>query len=485
MKSVYLFIIVALTCLTSIAQELRNGNFEDDSPKSEINLNYWKKAWGNPDNFSVKNGPDGKYLQIIGNSENDVGFITQTIKTTSSEALQILEITVDIKSGDIDGRGAGLNVEMYDSAGTLIALKDMGGYGSSLWQTEASDWKKMKIKTICPAQTTSIRAGMILYGEGLVKFDNYTLSLSPVKNQKSSQLAKTFIDSALHIISTNSLYRSSLNYDQLKQEALNISGMAEKPEDCYLAVEYLIAAVRSSGDNHSFFISAEEAAHWANSDDPEEQIEFAKAKMVKNCGYIMIPGFHSGNESLMQKFADSLQNSIRYLNAQNPAGWIVDLRQNTGGNMEPMITGIGPLLDTGKIGWLENIDGKRDHWYYINGKYAWDTEEGISASNPVQLKKKLPIAVLTSPTTGSSGEIVTISFIGNSNTKSFGEPTWGLTTGNGEYTLPDGSKIFLADTRMVDRNGRVYDGRITPDFEITNDGNTDTTLDAAIQSILK
>jgi carboxyl-terminal processing protease len=92
----------------------------------------------------------------------------------------------------------------------------------------------------------------------------------------------------------------------------------------------------------------------------------------------------------------------------------------------------------------------------------------------------LPVAVLTSNQTGSSGEIVTISFIGNAKTRSFGQPTWGLTTGNGDFALADGSKIYLASTVMADRNGKLYRSSIKPDEEI---GETMVKADVVILAV--
>ena len=98
------------------------------------------------------------------------------------------------------------------------------------------------------------------------------------------------------------------------------------------------------------------------------------------------------------------------------------------------------------------------------------------------VNKKLPIAVLTGNQTGSSGEAVVISFIGNEKTRFFGQPTWGLTTGNGSFDLIDGANIHLASTIMADRNGKKYYGSIQPDEIITEESKTseDIVLQTAI-----
>lgn len=121
----------------------------------------------------------------------------------------------------------------------------------------------------------------------------------------------------------------------------------------------------------------------------------------------------------------------------------------------------------------------------MKGKYFWDDDTGWKVSHPFIMPVQLPIAILTGNQTGSSGEAVVVSFIGNNHTKSFGQPTWGLTTGNGSFELQDGSQIFLASTVMADRNGNLYRGSMSPDVLVTGKSvnENDLALDTAIQWI--
>jgi C-terminal processing protease CtpA/Prc len=76
------------------------------------------------------------------------------------------------------------------------------------------------------------------------------------------------------------------------------------------------------------------------------------------------------------------------------------------------------------------------------------------------------VAVLTGPRTASSGEAVTISFIGRPRTRSFGLATAGLSTANSGFLLPDSSMIQLTVSVEADRNGRRYGEKIEPDETI-------------------
>jgi C-terminal processing protease CtpA/Prc len=73
------------------------------------------------------------------------------------------------------------------------------------------------------------------------------------------------------------------------------------------------------------------------------------------------------------------------------------------------------------------------------------------------------VAVLTGPRTASSGEAVTISFIGRPRTRSFGLPTAGLSTANATMTLPDGAMILLTTAVEADRTGKRYGEKLAPD----------------------
>ncbi len=56
---------------------------------------------------------------------------------------------------------------------------------------------------------------------------------------------------------------------------------------------------------------------------------------------ILVPGF-SGQDA--DGFATKLQAIVGELASKGPCGWIVDLRGNGGGNMWPMLAGVGPIL---------------------------------------------------------------------------------------------------------------------------------------------
>ena len=77
-----------------------------------------------------------------------------------------------------------------------------------------------------------------------------------------------------------------------------------------------------------------------------------------------------------------------------------------------------------------------------------------------------PVAVIYGNNTGSSGEVVAISFRGRANTMSFGQQTAGNTTRIDNLPMSDGASFNLASGYDVDRNRVEYRGRVMPDMLI-------------------
>ncbi len=477
------FIIASLTTLKG--QNFHNLDFMQKCDTSRTGLCYWDLSWGKEKSVSPAILDNKNAVAISGQKENSVVFVEQEAYINDMSEVQILSISSLIKCSEVIGKGAGLNIGLYDRNGALIASKDMGGFYSIDWFKGTNDWKKHTISIVCPKETKKIKIGMILFGKGTVWFSDFAVKTTLIIDRKPNKLSQKYINAACEIIAKNSLVRDSININSLKETALKIAGSAKKYSDCFLAINFLLESLRSYGDLHSFFMSEKEVSNWKNQGSQVSKIEFPECKLVDSCGYISVPPFHGGNSKLMTAYTDSLQKGIKILSNAKIKGWIVDLRKNTGGNMEPMIAGLGPLFSAEKLGSLIDVNGKSNSWYYKNGKYYSDEYKGWSVSKPFLLTSILPIAVLTSNQTGSSGEIVTISFIGNSDTKSFGEPTWGLTTGNGSFELKDGSQIFLASTIMADRDGKQYVSSIIPDFSIKDTTNNDEIMDAAIKWIFE
>jgi carboxyl-terminal processing protease len=192
---------------------------------------------------------------------------------------------------------------------------------------------------------------------------------------------------------------------------------------------------------------------------------------------IVIPMF-SGPD--LDGFATKIQNVVADLASKRPCGWIVDLRGNGGGNIWPMMAGVGPILGEGEPGGVLRASGAKDKWFYENGRAGLrsDTEHPYFAKTtgaPVNLKDAPPVAVLIDRETGSSGEGIAVAFRGRSGTRFFGETTYGVATSTFPYALSDGAQLFLVTGVMVDRKDNEYPLGVKPDQEILSDVSISTS----------
>ncbi len=212
-------------------------------------------------------------------------------------------------------------------------------------------------------------------------------------------------------------------------------------------------------------------------------------RLSGDLGYIQLPHFTSVDDNREPEYASTANDLIADVDAAPTCGWIVDLRLNGGGSYAPMVSGLGPILGNGTfVGWLD-ADGRQSWVTYEDGRiidedyvypdYLKGNAYSLQRPNP-------PVAVLTGPNTGSSGEVATLAFVGRPNARSFGEITGGATTANAGYTLFDGTGLYLAVAAMTDRTGETHLFGVVPDERIANDWTAfgtdeDPVLSAAIE----
>ena len=174
------------------------------------------------------------------------------------------------------------------------------------------------------------------------------------------------------------------------------------------------------------------------------------------------------NKPYFEEFEKKLYGFVADLLAQQPDGWLVDLRGNGGGNMWPMLAGIGPVLGEGDLGSFQVPRGGSTIWFLKEGKISVLGGNGETVMSripgPPVSRADLPwVAVLFDRGTSSSGEAVAISLAGRQRARSFGEHTAGFSTANRRIPLLDGAVLVLCYSVDADRTGRRYPGGLDPD----------------------
>jgi carboxyl-terminal processing protease len=290
--------------------------------------------------------------------------------------------------------------------------------------------------------------------------------------------AKAYLDQALELIRVHHRKVAKSDWQTISANAQSEIANAKVPQETYPAIRRVLAALN---EPHSFLIepsavpAQNNVQHQKRQDTgpqplaPEWKIEGGRF------GILTLPELNTLGDlegKTGMAYTSAVRSGLTTMDKKPICGWIVDLRQNSGGNMWPMLWGLDPLLGPSPFGTFLAMDSRKENWVRAQGQ-IFPTSENLQETPPgFQVKHSdAPIAVLVGPNTASSGEMVAIAFIGRKDVRHFGNPTAGLTSGNTTHPLSDGAYLLLTGTGVADRFGREYSGPIVPD-EQTEDEKT-------------
>lgn len=278
--------------------------------------------------------------------------------------------------------------------------------------------------------------------------------------------AREYLDAALSTIADNAYYAERVDWSTFRPELKQLAAGATRPEETHPAIR---RALQALGDNHSHFVPRSRREKLASGPGPGPDTDASngiRAETLGRVGYLSVPGFAFTNAERGAAFTKALRDHLDAQAAAGVCGWIIDLRQNTGGNMYPMIQGLSGLLGGETLGYFVRRE-VRTPWsarrFGVSDVDLHELEGGTAA----------PVAVLQGRRTLSSGEATLLSFIGRANTRRFGEASGGLSTANRMFPLKDGAALVLTTSVMADRTGQVYGGPVEPDVQIWDVSRTD------------
>jgi C-terminal processing protease CtpA/Prc len=276
-----------------------------------------------------------------------------------------------------------------------------------------------------------------------------------------------YLTDALDVMQANSVNKHKVDWAALRADIMKSAAAATTISDTYPLIKLALSRL---GDHHSLFMDPQKAAAEQQGTNPVP--EKPTVKLVNGrIGYVLVPGYLGLNQDLLNRYGTDMQQQIQAVDRGRPCGWVVDLRGNEGGNMWPMLIGIGPILGEGKAGSWVDAEGSVTAWAYVGGEGL----AGTAVQSQVIGKPHLlaspgpPVAVLFGGDTASSGEIIAISFIGRPHARSFGGNSYGDTTANSGFPLSDGALIFLTTAVDADRTGRTYGDPLVPDVPVSGD----------------
>jgi C-terminal processing protease CtpA/Prc len=272
-----------------------------------------------------------------------------------------------------------------------------------------------------------------------------------------------YLNQMLDFMEANHINRKSIDWDAFRLEVQQKGTEAVTIDD---ADESIVLALEKLNDQTSFLITR--LGEPLTFSTPCTDTAAPEVTVPDGIGYIKVPAF--GNTGVNAAiFAEKMHGEINAQDKADLKGWIIDLRGNTGGNMWPMIAGIGPILGNGTACYFVDSDNVKNAIGYSDGAAHYDDNAVVAVSFPYTLvSPNSKVAVLVDHATTNAAEAVAIAFIGKSNARSFGTLTCGRAGGNQTYALSDGSVLYLTVAFLADRSETEQRGQLTPD-ELVND----------------
>ncbi len=249
-------------------------------------------------------------------------------------------------------------------------------------------------------------------------------------------------------------YARGEKWEEIKESSLSELKEAKDYDETHAI---LLKALKVAGGKHSNLWSAGLQEEIEAEQTPVEIS--AESTASGEVLVLKLPSF-IGDEGKAQAYADTLIQGIK----EHPevTGYVVDLRDNTGGDMGPMIAGLSPLIPDGEVMFFRSRAG--------DAPVTLEAGKNAGGGTPVQVenigKIQKPVAILQDDQTASSAEATLLAFKGLENTRFFGIPWAGYASANMSMNLYDGTIMLITVAADVDRTGQEYmEDPIPPDVE--------------------
>lgn len=482
----YLFLTGALLALSGAAhgQTLRNGTFETPQPGNRQLPAEWAITTApgyaiGLDSAVTHGGRRALHLVSVTDAPQGFQAFRQSVAVQVARPT-ILRLQATVKTKEANN--VALLCQYWDES-------KMVGLTNSLMQgappAGPGEWRTLDLSLLVQPTMRRVVVGGFYTGKGQAWFDDVQLSAANAYPETAPSAAvQDYIKQVVKLASAHSLVRDSIDWPAAQRDMLAMAHGMQTPAESYPVFTYLLSLLRQHGDQHSQFrapavVRADRAP--ATSTIVKAVLEPTARYLGDGLAYVAVPGFSPLDAERQLAFATKIQELIRQLDSEHPiTGWVVDLRGNGGGNMYPMLAGLGPLTGSGELGYF--VTGHREEAFgYRDGEaYSRKPGRGVRVLQPYTLRQPAsPVAVLIGPRTASSGEVTAQAFMGRPATRVFGQPSAGLTTANQLFPLPDGAELNLATSAEADRTHRQHIGPLVPDEAVPAGASPDAALEAA------
>ena len=295
----------------------------------------------------------------------------------------------------------------------------------------------------------------------------------------------------IEIVDKEGLYSNSKKWQESRTDLIEELKITESNNK---RIRLLNDAISMTGGSHSALIIGDQTELFKNGGNDEQSKRYPETIIDENVLIIKMPEC-IGDVTKMEEtseyfleYSDIIANSIN--ENKNVDGIVIDLSENTGGAVYPMIGGLASLIPDETV--IEFIDANEDRIGiiciengYIDCKNDLidDEDPGYQSYLPMKIKHSdekvnKPVAIIIGDSTFSSGEITALAFDGLKNTKTFGKNTGGFTSGNETYLISADMELVITSSAIKTRTGEVFKNN-----PIIPDKITENPIDEAISWI--
>ena len=295
-----------------------------------------------------------------------------------------------------------------------------------------------------------------------------------------SDSTRAVLDSVYTLIHEHSLYRDEADWPAIEtafragvDTARTVDRAVASFRDVFESLDDVHSAIFYSGQRIGYYrgpiqsnlrdVPALVALASEQSNTPIGQI------LPGGVGYVLVPSYVTSDQLAIDAASATLRDVVCDLAPDATSGWIVDLRLNEGGNVYPMLSGLGDLLGDGVAVRSVGADG--------SAQMEWSIREGVLHLGDYQaatVERRCPeasaggpIGVLVGPATLSSGQLTAVAFAGWERARLFGDRTAdGYSTANQWYQVTPELALNLSVSYFADRSGFVHEGVVLPDEEV-------------------
>lgn len=309
-----------------------------------------------------------------------------------------------------------------------------------------------------------------------------TLTDSPPPRPSTASPAQIekYLTDALALIRSNALFSGAVDWDTVNQQAAETAAHAHS----YPGPHRLLASVvKQAGGRHSRLIPPYpvprpdgQGAATGRANAVTGPV-LPAARIIDGVGYISLPPLPGGAQ-LARRYVTVGREQIDAMATAQACGWIVDLRDNTGGNMWPMLAVVAGLLHRGVLGYFARPGHSMQAWSLNRWFLRLGRRPMGRARSSFRRPDQSPVAVLTSSHTASAAEAVLVALRSQSSVRTIGAPTAGMTTANHTHLLRDGSRLMISEAYYADAGRQLITGPIGPDQRAGQDGGGDALATA-------